>query len=316
MYFTVNSCKSTIRVRPHRRIVEGEHVLAYESGDVRLLYDLQGAAHPVHNGVGAAGPELWPPAQERHRILLLSIMHLLPSLPLSASQLSPVTIFVDDGTLCCVSELLMDWFMLEIQKHIPKVTLVRQIQKYIGINVEYNRDTSIVELSQSSYIDDKFKDVEYVEQNIPMCPSYNLQKELPNPAYASLLPITGTLRYLYDRCRFDILCATGKISYVCVVLPAPQWKTEFGPPWAGAFLEISRMSALSGRLSGSGSRGGPDCLKFTHPIPPTTPTNPTPPTRPTPPTPLAYLSSRVRGRERHPYLAPSWFFVGSPSSFH
>jgi hypothetical protein len=123
-----------------------------------------------------------------------------------------VTIFVDDGTLCCVSEHLMDWFMLEIQKHIPKVTLVRQIQKYIGINVEYNRDTSTVELSQSSYIDDKFEDVEYIEQNIPMCPSYNLRKELPNPANASLLPITGTLTYLCDRCRFDILCVTGEIS--------------------------------------------------------------------------------------------------------
>jgi hypothetical protein len=45
-----------------------------------------------------------------------------------------------------------------------------------------------------------------------MCPSYNLRKELSNPANTSLLHITGKLRFLCDRSRWDTLCATGEIS--------------------------------------------------------------------------------------------------------
>ena len=40
----------------------------------------------------------------------------------------------------------------------------------------------------------------------------NLRTAKPNPENESLLPITGTLRYLADRTRPDILVATGNIS--------------------------------------------------------------------------------------------------------
>jgi hypothetical protein len=93
----------------------------------------------------------------------------------------------------------MDWFISEVQKHIPKVTLVRNIQKYIGIATQYDRINSYVDLSQSVYTD-----VNYTEENISMCPSYNLRKESPNVDNIALLPITGTLRYLCDRSRWDI----------------------------------------------------------------------------------------------------------------
>jgi hypothetical protein len=82
-----------------------------------------------------------------------------------------VTIYVDDGTLYCISDHLMDQFISEVQKHIPKVTLVRNIQKYIGITTQYDSINSYVDLSQSVYIDEKFTDVNYTEENIPMCPS-------------------------------------------------------------------------------------------------------------------------------------------------
>jgi hypothetical protein len=47
---------------------------------------------------------------------------------------------------------------------------------------------------------------------IPMNSSYNLRLEQPNPDNASLLPVTGKLRYICDRTRPDILLATGEIS--------------------------------------------------------------------------------------------------------
>jgi hypothetical protein len=122
------------------------------------------------------------------------------------------TIFVDDGTLCCSSEDLIDTFMTEIRKHLPKVTVVKHIHKYIGIKTDYDRNSNHIELSHPVYIDEKFKDDSSNVENIPMCPSYNLRKELPNPANASLLHITGKLRFLCDRSRWDILCATGEIS--------------------------------------------------------------------------------------------------------
>mmetsp|Transcript_27074 Transcript_27074/g.45345 ORF Transcript_27074/g.45345 Transcript_27074/m.45345 type:complete len:279 (-) Transcript_27074:183-1019(-) len=45
-----------------------------------------------------------------------------------------------------------------------------------------------------------------------MSVTYNLRKTTKNPDNESLLPITGKLRYLADRTRYDILLATGEIS--------------------------------------------------------------------------------------------------------
>jgi hypothetical protein len=47
---------------------------------------------------------------------------------------------------------------------------------------------------------------------VPMNNTTNLRVQEPNPELASLLPVTGKLRYICDRTRPDILVATGEIS--------------------------------------------------------------------------------------------------------
>jgi hypothetical protein len=119
------------------------------------------------------------------------------------------TIFVDDGTLCCTSEDLIDSLMTEIHKHLPKVTVVKHIQKYIGIKTDYNQNSRHIELSHPVYIDEKFKDDSSSVETIPKCPSYNLRKELPNPANTS---------YYISResCVFYVIVLYG-IYYVLLV---------------------------------------------------------------------------------------------------
>ena len=46
----------------------------------------------------------------------------------------------------------------------------------------------------------------------PMLNTVNLRTAKSNPENESMLPITGTLRYLADRTRPDVLVATGSIS--------------------------------------------------------------------------------------------------------
>jgi hypothetical protein len=101
--------------------------------------------------------------------------------------------------------------MTEIHTHLPKVTVIQHIHKYIGIKTDNDKNSNHIELSYPVYIDEKFKDGFSSVEVIPMCPSYNLRKELPNPANASLLHITGKLRFLCNCSRWDKLCATGEI---------------------------------------------------------------------------------------------------------
>ncbi len=47
---------------------------------------------------------------------------------------------------------------------------------------------------------------------IPMSPAINLRVAEPNPENESLLPETGTFRFIADRARPDILVAVGELS--------------------------------------------------------------------------------------------------------
>jgi len=59
---------------------------------------------------------------------------------------------------------------------------------------------------QSAYITEHLPQ-QTKHESILICPSYNLRKCAPNPANESLLPLTGKLRYLADRTRWDV-CTT------------------------------------------------------------------------------------------------------------
>jgi hypothetical protein len=86
-----------------------------------------------------------------------------PCLYIRKNEHDTIIIFVDDGSVSCTSEDLIDTFMTEIHKHLPKVTVVKHIHKYIGIKTDYDRNGN-------------------------------------------------HMRFLCDRSRWDILCATGEIS--------------------------------------------------------------------------------------------------------
>jgi hypothetical protein len=120
-------------------------------------------------------------------------------------------IYVDDGLMFGSHDKLFDDFISELKKHVSNAKMLRPIQKYVGIQMEHNRKDKTISMSQSIYIDGLEVDKPNIE-SLPMCPSYNLRKELPNENNVSLLPITGKFRFLADRTRLDLLVATGKVS--------------------------------------------------------------------------------------------------------
>jgi hypothetical protein len=122
-----------------------------------------------------------------------------------------LTIHVDDGLLFASHEELLDEFIRKIQLHLPKVTLTRPLQKYVGVEVHHNRAESKIVLSQKIFADSLLPDAPRQEA-IPMCPTTNLRVQASNPANESLLHITGQLRYLCDKTRPDLLVATGEVS--------------------------------------------------------------------------------------------------------
>ena len=68
-------------------------------------------------------------------------------------------------------------------------------------------------LSQRTYINQRdWVQSTNREVKTPMSNTVNLRTAQPNSDNESLLPITGTLRYLADRTRPDVLVATGSIS--------------------------------------------------------------------------------------------------------
>ncbi len=66
-------------------------------------------------------------------------------------------------------------------------------------------------MSHTVYIDAKYPDPRKAEE-IPMSATANLRTAAPNPLNPSLLPDTGTLRFIADRARPDILVAVGELS--------------------------------------------------------------------------------------------------------
>jgi hypothetical protein len=103
-------------------------------------------------------------------------------------------------------------FFDEFEKHIKKISRFNPVEKYLGMDIR--SEGRYIYAYQETYIANKMKDMEEAAKktNVPMSPSIDLDKAPPNPLNASLLPVTGKLRYICDRTRPDILVAVGKIS--------------------------------------------------------------------------------------------------------
>jgi len=120
-------------------------------------------------------------------------------------------IHVDDGLLCTNDIKAFDEFKAAFVSKVEKITIVQPLIKYVGIQTKYDYTKGYILCNQSAYITEHLPQ-QSKHERIPMCPSYNLRKCAPNPANKSLLPITGKLRYLADRTRWDICTTVGEIS--------------------------------------------------------------------------------------------------------
>jgi hypothetical protein len=123
---------------------------------------------------------------------------------------------VDDGYLVSNSDEMIDVFMSELLGKIKSATLYRPCQKYLGIEIEQSGDHMI--LNQNAFIEQMDMlgiGKEFKKTTIPLSNTVDLgdqEKNPPNPEIESLLPATGSFRYVADRTRVDILQAVGAVS--------------------------------------------------------------------------------------------------------
>jgi hypothetical protein len=160
-------------------------------------------------------PKLW--SELLNRILLELGFERCPVAPClylwsNGTDYAILVVHVDDGTLAVTDERIFAVFMEAIHKHLPKVTLMRPLKKYVGINIHHDLEAGIVKCDQSLFIEKLFAEKADRHEVVPMCPSYNLRASESNFENESLLPVTGKLRYLCDRTRPDLLVAAGEIA--------------------------------------------------------------------------------------------------------
>ena len=99
--------------------------------------------------------------------------------------------------------------MQQFLTYVQKAELYRDHRRYLGMDFTMNNESILI--TQQQYI----KDQSYMytnKYNTPMSSTTNLRTAVTNNNNESLLPVCGKLRYLADRCRPDILLATGEIS--------------------------------------------------------------------------------------------------------
>jgi hypothetical protein len=122
-------------------------------------------------------------------------------------------VHVDDGKLISTKKECIEEFLEVLLQHVRKVKLLWTYSRYIGMDVDWYPEDQQVLLNQRTYIEQRdWVSTTTREVKTPMSVTVNLRTAKPNPENESLLPITGTLRYLADRTRPDILVATGSMS--------------------------------------------------------------------------------------------------------
>ena len=136
-----------------------------------------------------------------------------------------LSVHVDDGYILATSEELIEWFTKTLLDYVKGATIYYPeegvTQKYIGIEIErvfgiYNGDiVSYSLLTQKEKISNLNHFPNYKPRrkiDVPMPENVNLRDAIPNETNPSLLPVTGSLRFICDRTRPDLLVATGEIS--------------------------------------------------------------------------------------------------------
>jgi hypothetical protein len=122
-------------------------------------------------------------------------------------------VFVDDGLMISISDDLINEFMEKLKTKVMECKLYKPLLKYLGMEIEA-RDNHFV-IHQNDYISKmNFYDIgnNCEHEKIPMSANTNLRDERQNKSLESLLPITGTLRYLCDRTKPNLLASIGELS--------------------------------------------------------------------------------------------------------
>jgi hypothetical protein len=101
-------------------------------------------------------------------------------------------------------------------KEIHNATLYKSCRKYVGMEIV--QDGNYVFSHQNTYIKSlNLLDItngchkEHIPMSNTMDPN-DSKTNPPNPSLPSLLPVTGSFRYVADRTRPGVLVAAGKIS--------------------------------------------------------------------------------------------------------
>jgi hypothetical protein len=125
-------------------------------------------------------------------------------------------VHVDDGYIVSKSEGDIDTFIIDLMKEIHNATLYKPCQTYVGMeivpdgnHVIVHQNTYIKSLKQLDITNDCHS--EHISTSNTMDLKYS-KANPPNPQLSSLLPVTGSLRYIADRTRPDVLVAVGEIS--------------------------------------------------------------------------------------------------------
>jgi hypothetical protein len=131
-----------------------------------------------------------------------------------------IAVHVDDGLIATSNRDLLVDFLKKFEQHVHSVTLYDPIKKYLGIDFLRKELHKKIFLSQIPYLKEKIEKLSgdiiafgsAGKGDVPMNPSINLKGESPNPDNASLLSVTGALRFVTDRTRRDLSVSLGEIS--------------------------------------------------------------------------------------------------------
>jgi hypothetical protein len=119
------------------------------------------------------------------------------------------------------SDTLIDKFIEILKTKVMGCKLYRPLIKYLGMEIKFTNNHII--LHQNDYID-KMKLLNINNdckiEKLPMSTNINLRDAKQNIELESLLPITGTLRYLCDRTKPNLLAPIGELS--CNIVPHPS----------------------------------------------------------------------------------------------
>ncbi len=122
-----------------------------------------------------------------------------------------VVVHVDDGLMIFNCKIYRDKFMEYFATRVQKVTKKDAVQKYVGMDFEFNPTEMTVTLSHQLFISQNYSDYS-PKYGTPMAADTNLRAAEPNVNNSSLLSAIGKLRFICERGRPDLLVVTGELA--------------------------------------------------------------------------------------------------------